>query len=102
MRHKKNNHFRVLPLQRSFEYEFIDSPRTKPGLAYTPGQMAELWAQGIPISTQSSSNDHVYSNLEEVPVYLKRSIEPTDVWQEQNNARKKIEQFINIKRKQHG
>lgn len=99
-RFKKNPGFGLLKLHKECEYRDQYEPRTRPGLAYTPRQMVEMWQQGIPISAASAAATPAdYGNTVEVPIYLQKSVDPSDVWQEQMSARKRIEAAINEKRK---
>lgn len=69
-----------------------DFLKVKEGLAYTPSQMYELMEKGIPISMQNTGTfvDGEPNPSWNVPLERERGVDASDVWQAQQEARKRI------------
>lgn len=69
--------------------------KTRPNLAYTPAQMADMVARGLPVSSfvESSFNDGSSSTtFDDLPIEHTRGIDINDVWNAQQDSRHKFAQ----------
>lgn len=66
---------------------------TQPNLAYTTGDMFDLWKRGIPIDNQNVTSNFFDGDKNpswDVPIERCRGIDIADIWQAQQDARHKV------------
>ena len=66
---------------------------TKPGLAYDTGTLHKMWKNGIPINPQNAQqmyDDGTTNPSWEIPLPSQRFVDPAEVWQAQQTARRKL------------
>ena len=66
---------------------------TQSGLAYDTGTLHKMWKQGLPINPQNASqmfDDGTTNPSWEIPLASQRFVDPAEVWQAQQTARRKL------------
>lgn len=75
-----------------------DEQQVQSGLAYTPSDMRNMIKKGYPVAPQNLSDDFFSdtdfrpANNFEVDVFERRSVSINDVWETQQDSRKKVKQ----------
>ena len=70
-----------------------DELATQPNLAYTTGEMYNMWKNGVPIDNQnnvSMFDDGTTGKNLSLPLERRRGVDPADLWQAQMASRSKI------------
>lgn len=77
-------------------YPAVDAVKTKNGLAVSPSTAMAMAERGIPISAQMSSDfyDGDDNPSWELPLERSRGIDPSDLWQMQQDSRSKIRKAV--------
>lgn len=86
----KKNARTACPKRKHYENE------PKPGLAYTPSDMARMHAAGMPVNSANLINSFCDGDKNPsfvVPIERKRGVDIAEVWEESKNAQAKIEKF---------
>jgi hypothetical protein len=74
---------------------------TKPGLAYDTGTLHKMWKQGIPINPQNAQqmyDDGTTNPSWEIPLPSQRFVDPAEVWQAQQTARRKLSHAYRVEK----
>lgn len=85
--HPKRNHNEVEP---------------KAGLAYTPAEMAQLHAKGMPVNSANLINSFCDGDKNpsfDVSIERKRGVDPAEIWEASKNSTEKIKKFNNALKK---
>ena len=70
-----------------------DEIATQPNLAYTTGEMYNMWKNGVPIDNQnnvSMFDDGTTGKNLSLPLERRRGVDPADLWQAQMASRSKV------------
>lgn len=76
-----------------------DEVEPKPGLAYTPADMAKLHAQGMPINSANIINqfyDGEPNPSFDIPIERQRGLDPAEIWETSKASAKKIKEFEKV------
>lgn len=70
-----------------------DEVEPKPGLAYSPSDMAKLHAKGMPINSANiveSFYDGDVNPSFDIPLERQRGLDPAEIWEQSQNSAKKV------------
>lgn len=80
----------------------FSAPKTKPyehhvqdGLSYTPSQMAELVAKGIPVSNTAVSLQSDCLAVDSIPLEGVRGVDMSDLWNAREDGKRKLREHVN-------
>lgn len=80
----------------------FSAPKTKPyehhvqnGLAYTPSQMADLVAKGIPVSNTAVGIQSDSLAVDSIPLEGVRGVDMSDLWNAREDGKRKLREIHN-------